>query len=100
AAGDRCCSSRVGATNDFVAYAKVARQTGGKSLYAQYDPVEPTAPKAPYLDGILCAAKAILNWNAPDNGGSSFTAYRVLRGTSTGSDTLIATVNGDKPQYV
>ncbi|HEX4323719.1 MAG TPA: PKD domain-containing protein [Gaiellaceae bacterium] len=94
------CLSSGGATNDFVAYAKVARQTGGKSLYAQYDPVEPTTPKAPYLDGIRYSAKAILTWNAPDNGGSDFTAYRVLRGTSPGSETQIATVSGDKNQYV
>jgi hypothetical protein len=94
------CLSSGGATNDFVAYAKVARQTGGKSLYAQYDPVEPTTPKAPYLDGIRYGAKAILNWNAPDNGGSDLTAYRILRGTSPGSETQIATVSGDKSQYV
>jgi PKD domain len=94
------CVQGGGANNDFVAYAKVARQTGGKSLYAQYDPVEPTTPKAPYLDGVRYAAKAVLNWNAPDNGGSDLTAYRVLRGTSPGSETQIATVSGDKNQYV
>jgi hypothetical protein len=94
------CLSSGGATNDFVAFAKVARQTGGKSLYAQYDPVEPTTPKAPYLDGIRYSSKAVLNWNAPDNGGSDLTAYRILRGTSPGSETQIATVGGDKNQYV
>ena len=94
------CISSGGATNDFVAFAKVARQTGGKSLYAQYDPVEPTTPKAPYLDGIRYSSKGILTWNAPDNGGSDLTAYRVLRGTSPGSETQIATVSGGKSQYV
>ncbi|HEU5216266.1 MAG TPA: PKD domain-containing protein [Gaiellaceae bacterium] len=94
------CLSSGGATNDFVAYAKVARQTGGKSLYAQYDPAEPTTPKAPYLDGIRYSSKATLTWNAPDNGGSDFTEYRILRGTSPGSETQIATVGGDKNQYV
>jgi hypothetical protein len=94
------CLSSGGATNDFVAYAKVARQTGGKSLYAAYDPVEPTLPKAPYLDGIRFSSKATLTWNAPDSGGSDFTAFRILRGTSPGSETQIATVGGDKRQYL
>jgi PKD repeat protein len=94
------CLSSGGETNDFVAYAKVARQTGGKSLYAQYDPVEPTTPKAPYLAGIRFSSKATLTWNAPDHGGSDLTAYRILRGTSPGSETQIATVSGDKNQYV
>jgi hypothetical protein len=94
------CLSSGGATNDFVAYAKVARQTGGKSLYAAYDPVEPTLPKAPYLDGIRFSSKATLTWNAPDSGGSDFTAFRIMRGTSPGSETQIATVGGDKRQYL
>ncbi len=94
------CVSGGGANNDFVAFARIARQTGGKSLYAKYDPVEPTLPKAPYADGIRFSAKTVLNWNAPDNGGSDITAYRILRGTSPGSETQIATVSGDKTQYV
>src|SRR5439155_15160868 len=93
------CISSGGATNDFVGFERVARQTGGKPLYAQYDPVEPTTPKAPYLDGTRDSAKADLTWNAPDNGGSDITAYRILRGTSPGSETQIATVSGDKTQY-
>jgi hypothetical protein len=94
------CVQGGGANNDYVAYAKIARQTGGKSLYAKYDPVEPTTPKSPYLDGVRYASKAILTWNAPDNGGSDFTAYHVLRGTSPGSETQIATVSGAKSQYI
>jgi PKD repeat protein len=93
------CVAGGGALNDYVAFARIARQTGGKPLYAKFDPVEPTVPKTPYLDGIRYSAKAILTWNAPDNGGSDLTAYRILRGTSPGSETQIATVGGDKTQY-
>ena len=93
------CISSGGATNDFVGFERVARQTGGKPLYAQYDPVEPTTPKAPYLDGTRDSSKVDLTWNAPDNGGSDLTAYKILRGTSPGSETQIATVGGDKTQY-
>jgi PKD repeat protein len=41
----------------------------------------------------------VLSWNAPDNGGSDISEYRILRGTSPGSETEIATVGGDKTQY-
>lgn len=94
------CISSGGADNDFVGFERIARQTGGKPLYAQYDPTEPTTPKAPYLDGTRDSSKAVLTWSPPDNGGSDLTAYRVLRGTSLGSETQIATVGGDKTQYV
>jgi hypothetical protein len=93
------CLSSGGANNDYVAFARVARQTGGKSLYAKYDPAEPTAPKAPYLTGTRDSSKVDLTWNPPDNGGSDLTAYRILRGTSSSSETEIATVGGDKTQY-
>ncbi|MFL5959387.1 MAG: PKD domain-containing protein [Gaiellaceae bacterium] len=95
----QACLSSGGASNDFVAFERVARQTGGKSLYAQYDAAEPTTPQAPYLDGTRDSSKVDLTWNPPDNGGSDFTAYRILRGTSPGSETQIATVGGDKTQY-
>jgi hypothetical protein len=93
------CISSGGADNDFVAFERIARQTGGKPLYARYDPLEPTTPKAPYLDGTRDNSKVDLTWNPPDNGGSDITAYRILRGTSPGSETQIATVGGDKTHY-
>jgi hypothetical protein len=94
------CLTSGGANNDFVGFERVARQTGGKPLYAQYDPVEPAAPKQPYLDGTRTSSETDLTWNAPDNGGSDITAYKILRGTSPGSETPIATVLGGKNSYV
>jgi hypothetical protein len=96
---DRCVQSG-GDQNDYVAYARIARQTGGKPLFAQYDPVEPAAPKEPYLTGTRDQNGTVLRWNAPDNGGSDITSYQVLRSTSSGAETQIATVSGDKDQYV
>jgi hypothetical protein len=96
---DRCIQSG-GDQNDFVASARIARQTGGKPLFAQYDPVEPAAPKQPYLAGARDQNGIVLTWNAPDNGGSDITSYQVLRSTSSGGETKVATVSGDKDQYV
>lgn len=93
------CIQSGGAQNDFVAFQRVARQTGGKPLLAAFDPLEPAAPKAPYLAGTRSAAKADLTWNPPDNGGAGITAYRILRGTSAGSETPVDTVAGGKTSY-
>ena len=85
--------------NDFVAYERVARQTGGKTLLAQFDPLEPAAPQAPYLQGTRSATQATLTWTPPDDGGSPITAYQVLRGTSSGAEKKLATVSGSKTQF-
>lgn len=85
--------------NDFVAYERVARQSGGKPLLAQFDPQEPTAPKAPYLQGSRAASSATLRWNPPDNGGADIQAYRILRGTSPGTEKQYATVSGAKTEF-
>ncbi|MGH3008550.1 MAG: PKD domain-containing protein [Gaiellaceae bacterium] len=93
------CISSGGANNDFVGFERIARQTGGKPLFAKYDPTEPAAPQQPYLSGTRDSSKVDLSWNPPDNGGSDVTAYEILRGTSPGSETELATVGGDKTQY-
>ena len=86
--------------NDFVAFERVARQTGGKTLLAQFDPVEPAPPQAPYLQGTRNAVQVNLSWTPPDNGGASISAYQVLRGTSSGSEKKLATVLGSKTTFV
>jgi hypothetical protein len=95
------CVGGGGAKNDYVAFQRIARQTGGVSLYAdpQYNPAEPVAPQQPYVSGTRDSSKADLTWNAPDNGGSDITAYKIFRGTSSGSETQIATVLGTKTTY-
>ena len=66
--------------NDFTAYMRVARQIGGKSLFASYDASTDTttaiAPKPPCLSGTRTSTAAELTWKAPDNGGSDILYYR------------------------
>ncbi len=85
--------------NDFAADERVARQTGGKTLLAQFDPVEPAKPQAPYVQGTRGAAQVSLSWNPPDNGGSPITAYQILRGTVAGGEKKLATVSGGKTTF-
>ncbi len=86
--------------NDFVAFQRVARQTGGKPLLSQFDPVEPAAPAAPYLQGSRTSSQTLLSWTPPDNGGSDILSYRILRGTASGMESAYAKVTGGKTLYI
>lgn len=82
------------APNDFTAKGYIARQSGGKRMYAAFDPVEPAVPGAPELSGSLNQAgtSATLTWPVPDNGGSPITGYNVYRKVGPASFALLATV--------
>ena len=95
---DNCIASG-GQNNDFVADMRVARQSGGKPLFAANDPAEPTVPKRPYLQGTRTAAGSMLSWNAPDSGGAAITDYQVYRGNASGAETLLADLGSAKTSY-
>ena len=84
------------APNDFVAYMRVARQTGGKTLLASNDPNTDigaaTLPKAPCLSGTRDESGSHLIWKAPDNGGAAITQYAIYRGTSSGGENLVTPI--------
>ena len=77
------------AVTDYVAFMRVARQSGGKGLLSAFDTAEPAAPKPPCLFGVRDVAASHLTWNAPDNGGSNITNYQIWRGTASGGETKI-----------
>jgi hypothetical protein len=90
------------AANDFTAKAAIARQSGGKRMFAQFDPAEPAVPGAPALTGSRNSAgdTATLSWRMPDNGGSPITAYHVYRKTDGGpAFTLTAIVAAPVTTY-
>src|SRR5205809_2630653 len=82
-----CISGTAG--NDFVAFMRVARQSGGKSLFANLDTTEPVAPKPPCLSGTRDPSASYLTSKAPDNGGSDIVLYQIFRGTSPGTEILL-----------
>jgi hypothetical protein len=69
---------------------RVARQTGGKSLFAANDATTdttaPLLPKPPCLSGIRDVTGTYLTWKAPDNGGAPITGYKIFRGTWSGGE--------------
>ncbi|HYM40685.1 MAG TPA: kelch repeat-containing protein [Thermoplasmata archaeon] len=65
---------------------------GAKSNEAYGTP--PAAPSAPQtLTATAGNGRVVLTWAAPaSNGGAAITAYKVYRGTTSGSETLLATL--------
>ncbi len=80
--------------NDNSAKASIARQSGGRTLFAAFDPVEPSVPKTP---NVISATRdsngSHLTFLQPDSGGSAITGYNILRGTTSGGETLLVTIN-------
>ncbi len=92
---DGCIGGCVNAgPNTFSALGTVARQSGGKGLFAANDVIEPKLPGAPLVTATLNALGTAvrLSWPAPDNGGSPITSYRVFRGTTPNNIAFLATV--------
>lgn len=88
-----------GPPNSFSAKASIARQSGGKGLFAQFDPVEPAVPQRPCLSGQRDDMASYLRWRVPDNGGAAISAYKIYRGTSTSSLVQIGQTEGGKTSF-
>ncbi len=85
--------------NDYTAHATIVRQSGGKRLLAQYDPIEPTSPKAPKLAaGRTTPGVVHLSYTRPDNGGSPVTGFKIYRGTTSNGETLLNST-GNKTSF-
>jgi PKD domain/Dockerin type I domain len=78
----------------------IARQSGGRRLFAAFDPVEPGLPAAPQVISPAVRvsgppAGVLVSWMEPDNGGSPITGYRIYRGNTSGTETFLAAVSGE-----
>src|SRR3954469_4802581 len=96
----------VGCTNTFVrqsaaAHGTVTRQSGGRRLFAFFDPQEPAPPAAPQLvSATLQTGGVLIKWLEPDNGGSPITGYKIYRGTASGAETFLAQVTASDLKYI
>ncbi|HZP11952.1 MAG TPA: hypothetical protein VFB36_05985 [Nevskiaceae bacterium] len=82
------CIADPAGGNTFAAAMRVARQTGGKSLYAAFDQAEPVAPKAACLiadQSFRTPSHAHLEWHAPDHGGAEISGYKIYRAATADS---------------
>lgn len=98
---DGCIGDCVsGGPNSYSAKATIARQSGGKTLLANFDPAEPTIPQAACLSGTRDDLASYLTWKVPDNGGSDILRYDIYRGTTSANLVKIGQANGPKSSYV
>ncbi|MES2684053.1 MAG: GlyGly-CTERM sorting domain-containing protein [Pseudomonadota bacterium] len=90
---DGCVGGCItGGISQYSDQAYIARQSGGRPLYAAKDPVEPSKAGAPLLTGYRTADFAYLEWPTPDTGGAAITGYKVYRGTASGTLTFLSDV--------
>ncbi len=84
--------------NTYSATATIARQSSGRRMLAAKDPATTTSvPGMPFVTQRRVGPVVHLAWNEADNGNSPIKRYRILRGTTSGSETALATVSGNPP---
>lgn len=88
-----------GNDNDGAAKATIIRQTGGKRLFAAFDPPANAKPEAPFLTAMKDGDAVNLAWSIPEDGGSPITGYRLFRGVEGGTETLVGNFNADVNSY-
>ncbi|MFY9578477.1 MAG: CARDB domain-containing protein [Gaiellaceae bacterium] len=98
---DGCIDTCVtGGPNSYTALTSIARQVNGKRLFARFD--QNTVPAAPNLNGKALAGSPpsnLLTWEAPYNGGSAITGYKIYRKTASSGYSVLATVRGSATNY-
>src|SRR6266849_5623320 len=84
--------------NTYSATETFARQSSGRRMLAADDPATTTSvPGMPFVTQRRVGPVVHLAWNEADTGNSTIKRYRILRGTTSGSETLLATVSGNPP---
>jgi hypothetical protein len=78
-----------GGPNTFAKLAGIVRQSGGRRMYAQFDPTEPALPAAPLINGYRTAQFVSFTWPEPDGAGVAITGYNVYRKVDGGAETKI-----------
>ncbi|HEX4638517.1 MAG TPA: hypothetical protein VH170_03430 [Chthoniobacterales bacterium] len=79
-----------GGPNTFAKLAGIVRQSGGRRMLATFDPVEPTQPAAPLVNGYRTDKVVVLNWPEPDGNGAPITGYNVYRKIDGQPERLVA----------
>jgi hypothetical protein len=81
--------------NGYTVTAAIARQSSGRRMIAAKDPTSSTSvPGMPFVTATRSGNIVRLAWNESDSGNSMINNYQILRSTSPGSETLLATIAG------
>jgi hypothetical protein len=100
-AGGPCSQAAATAHgNAYTVTATIARQSSGPRMLADYDPQSTTSvPGMPFVTERRVNGAVYLAWNEADTGNLPITKYRILRGTSSGGETLLTNVTGSQTTY-
>jgi hypothetical protein len=100
-AGGPCSQAGASARgNAYTVTATIARQSSGRRMLASFDPTTPTSlPGMPFVTQRRVNGVVHLAWNEADTGNLSITKYSILRGTSSGAETALASVSGSTTTY-
>ncbi len=86
--------------NAYTAAATIARQSSGRRLIAAKDPMSAISkPGVPSVTIRRVGGVVHLGWSEADTGNSPITSYKIMRGTASGGETLLATIGGDQTRY-
>ncbi|HEX8281097.1 MAG TPA: dockerin type I domain-containing protein [Chthoniobacterales bacterium] len=85
-----------GGPNTFAKLGSVVRQSGGRRMFAQFDPVEPTVPAGPLVNGYRTSQFVSLTWPQADGRGAEVTGYNVYRSVDGGPETQIRSATAQR----
>lgn len=93
---DRNSDGRIDSNdNDGTDKGTIIRQTGGKRLFAAFDPPENAKPEPPLLLASRDGDVVNVTWSIPDAGSSPLTGYRLYRGIEGGAESLLGKLDPD-----
>jgi uncharacterized membrane protein YgcG len=103
-AGGNCAQASSNATgNAYTATATIARQSSGRRLVAAFDPPNAlnaiSVPGMPSVTTRRVGNVVHLGWSEADTGNSAILSYKIMRGISSGTETLLTTVTGDQASF-
>ena len=99
--GGHCVqAASTAAGNGYAATAVITRQSSGRRLIASFDPPPTSVPGMPLVTVRRVGVSTRLSWSEADTGNSPLTEYRILRGTASGGENLLATVPPTQTTYL
>lgn len=87
--------------NAYSSVASIARQSSGRRMLSAHDPGSSTSvPGMPFVTQLRQGNSVRLMWNEADTGNSPIINYQILRSTTPGTETFLASVPGTQSSYV
>jgi hypothetical protein len=91
--GDCVQTTDTARGNTYEDITAIVRQTGGRRMFAEFDPPDLSAPGAPTLTVTRNGSLSNLTWSQANNGGYPTTNYSVFRQEPNSDVKLLATVS-------